>query len=101
MVVATRDHPARSLAGFLQEGSFLRLREVSATYAVPERWLSRIGGMQSLSLNLSARNVAVWTDYRGVDPETDREAGSSSDVPDEFQTVGPPSYFIFRVNVGF
>lgn len=101
MVVATRDHHTRSLAGFMQDGDFLRLREVSATYNVPSQWLERIGGVQSLSLNLSARNVAVWTDYRGVDPETDRTAGDGGDIPDEFQTTGPPSYFILRVNVGF
>jgi len=101
MVVATRDHPTRSLAGFLQKGDFVRFRELSATFALPQSWLSRVGGVQNVSLNLSARNLAVWTDYRGVDPETDRDAGSSDDTPDEFQTVGPPSYFILRVNVGF
>jgi hypothetical protein len=49
----------------------------------------------------TARNIAVWTDYRGVDPETDRQAGPSSDFPDEFQTFGPTSSLIFRVNLGF
>jgi hypothetical protein len=43
----------------------------------------------------------VWTDYRGVDPETDRLAGESNDRPDEFQTFGPTSSLIFRVNLGF
>jgi TonB-linked SusC/RagA family outer membrane protein len=98
MVVASRDHPTKSVAGYIQKGAFVRLREVSVRYDVPERFLTRVGGMRSLSLNVSARNIARWTDYRGVDPETDR---TLSDNPDEFQTIGPPSFLIFRLNAGF
>jgi hypothetical protein len=99
MVVASRDHPDKPVSGYIQKGDFIRLREVSLRYDVPDRFLTRIGGMRSLSLNVSARNVARWTDYRGVDPETDRTG--SGDNPDEFQTIGPPSFLIFRINAGF
>ena len=99
MVVASRDHPDKPVTGYIQKGDFIRLREISARYEVPERFFSRIGGMRSLSLNVSARNIARWTDYRGLDPETDRTG--SGDNPDEFQTIGPPSFLIFRINAGF
>ncbi len=99
MVVASRDHPDKPVSGYIQKGDFIRLREISARYEVPERFFSRIGGMRSLSVNVSARNVARWTDYRGLDPETDRTG--SGDNPDEFQTIGPPSFLIFRINAGF
>jgi hypothetical protein len=54
-----------------------------------------------VSFTASARNVYTWTNYRGVDPETDFTASESSNTPQDFQTVAPPSYFIFRLNVGF
>ena len=100
MVVATRDHPSKTLAGFFQKGDFVRFREVSARYDVPEALLSRLRGFRTLSLNLTARNITRWTQYRGVDPETDF-TNLTGDSPSEFQTLGPPSYLILRVNAGF
>ena len=101
MVVASRDHPTRSIAGYIQPGDYMRFRELAITYTLPDVVLSRLGRFSAVSFNLSARNIAHWTRYRGVDPETDRSAGDANDTPDEFQTLGPPSYLIFRVNVGF
>jgi hypothetical protein len=100
MVVATRDHPQRTLAGFFQKGDFLRFREMSMSVRAPERWAAMMRA-SSAQFVLTARNLAVWSDYRGVDPETDRLAGASDDRPDEFQTFGPTSTLIFRVNLGF
>lgn len=101
MVVATRDHPSKTLDGFFQPGSFVKLREVSATFTAPENLVARLPGARSLSFTASARNLKTWTKYRGVDPETDFTASETSSTPQDFQTVGPPSYFIFRLNVGF
>jgi TonB-linked SusC/RagA family outer membrane protein len=101
MVVATRDHPAKTLDGFFQPGSFVKLRELSATFTAPESFVARLRGARSLSFTASARNLKTWTNYRGVDPETDFTASETSNTPQDFQTVGPPSFFMFRLNVGF
>ena len=101
MVVATRDHPSKTLDGFFQPGSFIKLREISATWTAPDNFAQRFARAQSLSFTASARNLKTWTRYRGVDPETDFTASEATNVPQDFQTVGPPSYFIFRLNVGF
>jgi hypothetical protein len=105
MVVATRDHPSRTLDGFFQPGAFLRLREVSATYNLPPTLAQRIGRFRTLSVTGTARNLARWTNYRGTDPETDfnssETAAGGADVPQEFQTIAPPSFFILRLNLGF
>jgi hypothetical protein len=101
MVVATRDHPSKTLDGFFQPGSFMKLREVSATFTAPENMVAMLRGARSLSFTASARNVKTWTNYRGVDPETDFTASETSNVPQDFQTVGPPSVFLFRLNVAF
>ena len=101
MVVATRDQPSKTLDGFFQPGSFVKLREVSATFTAPESFARRYAHMRSFSVTGTARNVAHWTNYRGVDPETDFTASETSNVPQDFQTIGPPSYFIVRFNLGF
>ncbi|HET6680797.1 MAG TPA: SusC/RagA family TonB-linked outer membrane protein [Gemmatimonadaceae bacterium] len=99
MVAATREHPSRTLDGFFQDGDFLKLREVTAAFSLPNNWASMMKA-RSAQLVFTARQLAVWTDYRGVDPETEFN-GTASDAPSEFQTLGPPSYFILRVNLGF
>ncbi len=101
MVVATRDNPAKTLDGFFQPGWFWKLREITATYSLGPRLSSRLFRGRDASLTFAARNIGVYTKYRGVDPEIDRTAGDSGDSPDEFQTLGPPSYFILRLNVHF
>lgn len=99
MVVATRDHPSRTLDGFFQPGAFTRLREVTAQYTLPASWAARLAGSRSVGIVFSARNLGLWTKYRGVDPESDFVSTTGSDTPSEFQTIAPPSYFVFRVNI--
>jgi TonB-linked SusC/RagA family outer membrane protein len=100
MVVATLNHPSKTLDGFFQKGDFVRWRELSATWTLPERLASRARA-RSAQITFSARNLGVLTKYRGVDPETDFTASEGGDTPSDFQTIGPPSYFIFRLNLGF
>ncbi len=100
MVVATRDHPSRTLDGFFQPGAFLRFREFAATYTASTR-IANLLRARSLSITATGRNLWRWTDYRGVDPENDYQATDDVDTPSDFQTVGPASNFIFRVNIGY
>jgi hypothetical protein len=63
--------------------------------------LSRVGRARSANLTFSVRNLHVWTDYTGIDPESNADAGSTANLPSDFQTVPPPTYFVFRLNFGF
>jgi TonB-linked SusC/RagA family outer membrane protein len=102
MVVATLDNPYKTLDGFLQPGSFVRWRELSATILPSEAFAARFFRSKSVSLNIAARNIGIRTNYRGIDPEIDRLSGASSNSPpEEFQTLGIPSYYTFRLNLGF
>ena len=53
---------------WIEDGSFVKLRELSASYTLdwaPVRRVFRDG----VALTLSGRNLWVWTDYSGYDPE--------------------------------
>ena len=52
-----------------EDASFTKLREVSLHFEAPDAW-ARAVGTTRLEMSLAARNVATWTDYRGLDPET-------------------------------
>jgi TonB-linked SusC/RagA family outer membrane protein len=60
--------PAPIGAPFYEDGSFTKLREVSATYEFVSPAISRLG-LNSVSLRVSGRNLFVWTRYAGSDPE--------------------------------
>lgn len=53
---------------YLEDGSFLRLRNLQFGYSLPERLLSRVH-MKGLRVYFSANNLLTITDYRGFDPE--------------------------------
>jgi hypothetical protein len=54
---------------FIEDASFAKLREISASYTLPERW-ARSFRASSARITLSGRNLHTWTGYTGIDPET-------------------------------
>ncbi|MEP6491350.1 MAG: SusC/RagA family TonB-linked outer membrane protein [bacterium] len=51
---------------YWQDGGFAKLRSVSATYVIPERFT---GGASRASITFAARELHTWTKYNGIDPE--------------------------------
>lgn len=96
-LVALKYSPISTPAGYFENGQFWRLREVSASLALPERFAKSIRA-QDASLLLSGRNLHVWTAYTGVDPESNYGTG---DVQTDFSTTSPRSYFIARINLHY
>jgi len=81
---------------FIQDASFLKLREVSATYSFPDRL---IPGFQHASFTLAARELGLWTHYRGPDPEIN---GTPSGLIQFDQGVIPPlSRIVATLNLTF
>lgn len=97
--VMVREHPSRSVAGYFEDGDFLRFRELSATYQLPQSLTGRYFRGRNLTATASVRNLGIlWTKYTGVDPEA---FGNTGDAPSEFQAFGPPTYFALRISFGF
>lgn len=53
---------------YIQKADFVKLREVSVSYSLPTSLIRRLGSDQA-TLQLAGRNLAIWTDYGGADPE--------------------------------
>lgn len=88
-----------SVAGYIEDGDYIRFRELNASVTVPEQWASRYLHGRSLGVTLAARNLNVlWTKYSGVDPEAFATTG---DAPSEFQAFAPPTYYSLRLSLGF
>jgi TonB-dependent starch-binding outer membrane protein SusC len=55
---------------YIQDGSYVKLREVTVGYQVPASFVARyLSRASDVNVNLSARNLKMWSDYWGVDPE--------------------------------
>ncbi len=58
---------------FIEPGGYIKLREVSAKYTLPQTALARLGlsrlGAERVSVALIGRNLLTSTDYTGFDPE--------------------------------
>jgi TonB-linked SusC/RagA family outer membrane protein len=52
----------------MEDGDFLRLRELGITYSASPSLAARVGA-RSMSISLSGRNLLLWTRYSGSDPE--------------------------------
>jgi TonB-linked SusC/RagA family outer membrane protein len=62
---------------FFQNASFAMLREVSATYSVPDKFAHYVRASRA-SFTVAARNLHRWTDYTGLDPESRSLATTST-----------------------
>jgi len=84
---------------FIQDGSFLKLRDISLNYEVPSKVLSKTP-ISNVSVGFSARNFLLWTPYQGIDPETNLMGASNAQGLDYFNMPSTRSY-IFSLNLGF
>lgn len=55
---------------FIEDGSFVKLREISLGYTMDNAFVRSTLGLSSLDLRIAGRNLATWTNYTGIDPET-------------------------------
>ena len=76
---------------FVEDGSYLKLREISLYYTFDERQLiGLLGGLfKEVRIGFQSRNVLTFTNYRGYDPEV----ASGTDITNfPFDNFGYPNY---------
>lgn len=83
---------------FVGDGSWTRLREVTLSYTLRSSWLKSKLKLQSIELSATGRNLALWTDLQGVDPETSLTGGFGQGL-EYFTNPGTKSYlFTLKIN---
>jgi hypothetical protein len=83
---------------FIENGGYAKLREVSASYVLPDRWAAAIRASR-ISLTVAARNLHTWTGFSGLDPET-RVGGTLRAA--QTQAITPPlASFLTTLNVTY
>jgi TonB-linked SusC/RagA family outer membrane protein len=78
---------------WIEDGSFIKLREASMSYLLKPKFL----GMRDLRFSVAGRNLLVITDYSGYDPEISAAGQSNAVRGFDFVEVPIPR----SVSVGF
>lgn len=53
---------------FIEDGSYLRIQNLSVGYRLPKKIISKIG-MESCRFYFNVQNLYTFTKYKGFDPE--------------------------------
>lgn len=89
-----------ALDDYLFDASFIKLRNVSLTYNVPESFLSRTGFVKGASISLVGRNLMLlMTHVEGMDPESSVFSDNIQGV--ESSSLPPVRSMGFNVNLRF
>ncbi|MDB2463067.1 TonB-dependent receptor [Algibacter sp.] len=62
---------------FIEDGSYVRLKNVALGYNLPSDIVQKIG-LENIRLTLSAQNLLTFTNYSGLDPEVSFFGGSGA-----------------------
>ena len=56
---------------FVENASFLRLKNLQIAYDFPSKWMERTGFIKGFRIYAIGRNLLTFTEYSGYDPEVD------------------------------
>lgn len=85
---------------FVEDGSYLRVKSISLSYNVKNKFLSKIG-VSRLQPYFTANNLLTWTNYSGMDPEVNQWGNSGAVQGIDWGTYPQSKSFVFGVNVEF
>ena len=63
---------------FIEDGSYLRLKNVSLSFNLPSKYLGYTKVIKGLKATLGAQNIYTLTHYKGYDPEIGAYVGTGS-----------------------
>lgn len=85
---------------FIEDGSYLRLKDVSISYNFTGKQL-RKWGITRLQPYFTASNLLTWTGYSGMDPEVNQWGNSGSVQGIDWGTYPHSRSYVFGINVEF
>ncbi len=96
---------ARTSDRFLENGSYLRLKNVMLGYNLPEKSMQSLskGVIKNLRIYVSAQNILTVTKYKGFDPEVGNRTPGSSQLTNgiDFAVYPQPKAFQVGIQAGF
>ena len=91
---------------FIEDGSYLKLKDISLSYNIKNSALSKVG-IARIQPYFTARNLLTFTKYKGMDPEVnewgdkDDERGKGAVQGIDWGTYPHSKSYMFGINVEF
>jgi TonB-linked SusC/RagA family outer membrane protein len=87
---------------YVESGTFVKLREVSLSYDLPQSALGRLGNVaKKVRFKVSGRNLLTFTPYSGMDPEVSNFGNDPIDRNIDLAPFPPSRSFWTSVELGF
>jgi TonB-linked SusC/RagA family outer membrane protein len=88
---------------YIQDASFLKLREITLSYQLPEHIVRSLfgGRVTGVRADLSGRNLATWTPYKGLDPEVSNFGTQNVQRGQDVTPYPPSRSYFFTLAVDF
>jgi hypothetical protein len=91
---------AQPSSRFIQNGTFVRLRNVTLAYNFPKTLLTK-AKIQNLRVYVTGQNLMTWTHYTGWDPEVNADVVVSNIAQGyDFYSAPQARTITFGINVG-
>ena len=92
---------ARTSTRFLEDGSYLRLKNVMIGYTIPDKRLQTMtnGVVRSFRIYFSAQNVLTVTKYSGFDPEVGNRLVNTSSLTNGIDAAVYPQPHAYQVGI--
>ena len=90
----------RNSSYFVEDGSYLRVKDVSLSYDIPRKYIQKLG-LTRLMPYVSASNLLTFTNYSGMDPEVNQYGDSGSVQGIDWGTYPLNRSFVFGLKVEF
>jgi len=89
-------------AGFVEDGDFIKFREISISYNATSflHNLTKHSGINKIYFAFSANNIATWTKYSGPDPDVNMSGANDGDKGLDFMTLQHPKSYTFTIQLG-
>ena len=87
-------------AQFIENGTRTRLREITLGYTLSAENILKKLRLNSIEFSITGRNLALWTDYTGIDPETNLTGPSNGRGLDYFNNPSTRS-FLMSIKVNY
>ena len=92
-------HTYRFSDRYVEDGSFIRLRNIELSYRLPVQKWTRMSNAQ---LYISGQNLLTWTKYSWIDPDVNSRGGSNSlDQGIDYSTYPSAKSITAGVRLGF
>ena len=85
---------------YIEDGSYIRLKNISLGYTFPKKWITRFG-IESLRLYCNIQNLITITGYDGYDPEIGASTQSANVLGLDNARYPSPTSYSFGLNVSF